>query len=101
MATLYDRLFVKAEAGEYSSIAVHEFYSALVDVAAGASTKSQIVAAFNLDAFAEAELDLLVTAYLASGDKNQWLQELHAVMILAEGGVKYTDSSSFAIRMGL
>ena len=99
MATLYDRLFTPS--ADYDKIPCHILYSALVDLATGDSTKAQLIAAFSLDASAEAQLDLLVTAYLASSNKNQWLQELHAVMMLSEWGLKYTTPTSFATRMGL
>lgn len=99
MANLFDRLYVESD--DYEKISVHYFYAALVDLAAGETTKQQIVAAFNLDAQAEANLDSLITAYQNSTNKNRWLHELHAVMCLSEGGLKYTDGPSFATRMGL
>lgn len=97
MATLFNRLFVDSE----DSIAVHYFFSALVDFASGNTTKSQIVSAFSLDIESEGQLDLLITGYQNSTDKVRWLEELHAVMMLAEGGFKYTTQQDFATRMGL
>ena len=99
MATLYDRLFVISS--DYDKIAVHYFFSALVDLAAGETTKAQIVTGFGLDAEAENQLDTLITAYQNATDKNRWLAELHAVMLLAEGGLRYTTPGDFATRMGL
>lgn len=100
MADLFDRLF-PGEAGDETKIAVHYFYAALVDLAAGKSNKAEIVAGFNLDATAEAQLDLLITGYQNATDKNRWLHELQSAMMLAEAGLKYTTKQGFAARMGL
>ena len=99
MATLYDRLFVPSN--DYGKIPCHIFYAALVDMATGNSSKEQLVTAFSLDASSEAQFDTLITAYQNSTNKNQWLQELHAVMMLAEWELKYNSPSAFATRMGL
>lgn len=99
MANLFQRLFI--DSIDYESISVHYFYAAIVDLAAGETTKQQIITAFNLDTDAEGNLDSLITAYQNSTNKQQWLHELHAVMCLAEGGLKYVDGPSFATRMGL
>ena len=99
MYNLFQRLFISSTA--YEKIAVHAFYSALVDFAAGYTTKAQIITVFILDATAEANLDSLIAAYQVSTDKNQWLQELHAVMCLAEAELKYNSGPAFAARMGL
>ena len=99
MADLFDRLFTISE--DYPQIAVHYFYAALSDMAAGKSTKSEIVTGFSLDATAEAQLDTLIAAYQNATDKNRWLHELHSVMMLAEAGLKYRTKLSFATRMGL
>lgn len=99
MATLYERLFVDDDS--YDAIATHYFYAALVDMAAGETTKAQIINAFDLDTTAQDQLDLLIAAYVSATDKRAWLDELHAVMMLAGAGLKYNSPSAFATRMGL
>jgi hypothetical protein len=51
MANLYDRLFV--DSNDYGKIPCHIFYSALVDLAAGKSTRAELITAFSLDAEAQ------------------------------------------------
>ena len=102
MSNLYDRLFEpSALSADESPIPVHYFYAGIVDMAAGYTTSAQIVAAFELDALAQSNLTSLIVAYQASSSKDQWLQELHAVMMLAESDLKYRTKQSFANRMGL
>ncbi len=100
MADLFDRLY--PEEGE--NIAVHYFFAALVDYAAGQTTRQQIVDYWDLDAEAQADLDTLcdhidglgsATAKMAFG------VELHAVLMFAEAGAKYTTKATFKARLGL
>lgn len=102
MADLYDRLF--PEGPEEENIAVHYLFAALVDYAAGWTTRQQIISYWSLDAEAQADLDALCdhidglatpTAKIAFGT------ELHAVMMFAEAGAKYTDKTSFRARLEL
>jgi hypothetical protein len=93
MADLYDRLY---PGGDVENVPVHAFHAAIVDYAAGETTRTQIVAVWGLDAEAEGDLDTLCDAVdaLGSGDaKVRFAVELHAVMVLAEG--------AFAARLGL
>ena len=101
MADLFDRLF---PGDETEKIAVHYFFSALVDYATGDTTRVQIVNYWSLDAEAEADLDVLCDAVDAeSGKANKMAfgTELHAVMMFAEAGAKYTTKTAFKTRLGL
>ena len=99
MASLFDRLFI--DSNDYDKIPCHIFYAALVDLASGHSTKVQLINAFNMNDEQINQLNMLEEAYGNSTNKNQWLQELHSVMMLAEWDLKYNTPSSFATRMGL
>jgi len=101
MADLFDNLYPRNI--DNSSIGVHYFRAALGDYASGYTTKAQIVAAFELDSEAEADLDILLNK-LDSSDtlqKTVFLLELHDVMMIAESGKKYTTKAAFKARMGL
>jgi len=102
MADLFDRLFPADSS--VKNIAVHYFFSALVDYATGNTTRTQIVAHWSLDIDAEADLDTLcdaIDALSTATEKSVFGTSLHAVMMLAEGGIKYTTKSAFKARLGL
>lgn len=101
MSDLFDRLFPPNDA---ENIPVHYFFSAIVDYATGDTTRVQIVNHWSLDAEAEANLDTLCDAIDALSGKTNKLAfgiELHAVMMFAEAGAKYTAKSAFKTRLGL
>lgn len=102
MADLFDRLFPSDP--DVDNIAVHYFFSALVDYGAGETTRTQIINYWSLDTEAQADLNVLcnhvdglsgVTAKMAFGT------ELHAVLMFAEAGAKYNTKSTFRARLGL
>jgi len=100
MADLFDRLF--PESGE--NVAVHYFFAAIVDYAAGETTRQQIVNWWSFDSEAEANLDVLCDAIddlNKKTDKLAFGEELHAVMMFAEAGAKYTTKAAFKARLGL
>lgn len=102
MADLFDRLF-PSDPGE-DSIAVHYLFAALVDYAAGETTRAQIVAYWSLDADAEVDLDVLCDAIDSLGTstaKMAFGTELHAVLMFAEAGAKYDTRAAFKTRLGL
>ena len=101
MADLFDRLF-PTDGSE--NIAVHYFYSAIVDYAAGETTRQQIIDYWALDAEAQADLNTLcdaVDALSGKANKLAFGAELHAVLMFAEAGAKYTTKSAFRARLGL
>lgn len=99
MANLYQRIFVPSD--DYEKIPVHGFYSAISDAAGGYSTKAEIVVMFDLDAQASANLDALIAKYQASTEKDRWLHEFHAIMMMSEAGLKYITQATFLARLGL
>jgi hypothetical protein len=101
MADLFDRLFGTGE-GE-GDVPVHGFAAALIDYAAGETSRAQIVGYWGLDASAEADLDVLCDAIdgMAAAARVQFCVEFHAVAMIAEIGVKYETKGTFAARLGL
>ena len=86
---LYERWTATGE-GATSKIAVHTFAAALREVARGRRSVAQLVSAFALDAEDQADLTALMAHYAGLGtvlQKEQWLLDLHGVMVLAEAGL--------------
>ena len=103
MADLFDRLFpTNSEVTE--KISIHQFIAATTDYVAGYTTRAQVIAAWTLDAEAVVDLDVLLTAVDALGtlaEKLRFVAEFDAVMLLAEGELKYTTKIAFKARLGL
>jgi hypothetical protein len=102
MADLFDRLF-PADASE-KNISAHYFFSALVDYAAGETTRQQIIDWWTLDTDAQADLNALcdqIDAISGATNKMAWGTELHAVLMFVEAGAKYTTKAAFRTRLGL
>ena len=102
MPDLFDRLFPSDPA--QVNIAVHYFFSALVDYAAGETTRAQIINYWSLNADAQVDLNALcdhIDALPTSTAKMAWGTELHAVLMFAEAGAKYNTKAAFKTRLGL
>lgn len=102
MADLFDRLF--PDDPNVENIAVHYFFSALVDYAAAETTRAQIIAYWLLDAEAQTDLNVLCDAIDVLPTLTQKMAfgtELHAVLMFAEAGAKYTTKETFKTRLGL
>jgi len=102
MLDLFDRLFPTDL--DQDNIAVHYLFAALVDYAAGHTTRAQITNYWSLDASAQADLDVLCTHIDGLPNliaKLAWGTELHAVLMFAEAGAKYNTKTSFRTRLGL
>jgi hypothetical protein len=101
MADLFDRLFPFDE--NEKGLGVHYFFSALVDYAAGETTRQQIIDHWSFDSEAQADLNTLCDHIdgLTTTQKMVFGVELHAVMMFAEAGVKYNTKSAFRTRLGL
>lgn len=98
---LFDMLF---PGPERSSVGVHVFYAAIVDYVAGYTTRAQIIGALGLTDTGVTQLDILLSAVDGLGTlaaKLSFGEQLHAVMVLAESGRKYTTKQEFAARLGL
>lgn len=91
---LYERWTDNSETG--NKISIHAFGAALSELACGAVVKSQLVAAFSLDASDQTQLDEIIATYQALGtnlEKAQFIGKLEDVMILCESGF-YTKSKA-------
>lgn len=100
MADLFDRIFGDIPGGE--TIAVHTWEAAIVDYMAGQTTRAQIIAGFNLDAEATADLDFVLSEVDSLGtvlDKIRFIMEMDAVNILAETELKYNTKSAYRARL--
>ena len=102
MADLFDRLF-PAEANT-ENIPVHYFFAALVDYAAGETTRQQMINYWAMDSEAQADLNALcdhIDGLSGLGAKLTFALELHAVFMFAEAGAKYTSKVDFRTRLGI
>ena len=101
MADLFDRGFVRSN--DYTKIAGHYMRAALGDYAAGYTTRAQIIAFFEMDSEAQADLNALCNALdlLNENQKIKWLVEFHDVWNIAEAGGKYTTKTDFKNRLSL
>lgn len=102
MTDLFDRLFPGDPSEQ--NIPGHYFFAALVDYAAGQTTRQQIVDHWAMDAEAQADLDTLcdhIDGLSGPVQKMAFGTELHAVLMFAEAGAKYRTKSAFKARLGL
>ena len=79
-------------------------YVAMVDYAAGQTTRNQIVAAFSLTPEQTTDLDALlaqINARPTAEGKMVFIGQFEAVMEIALLGLKYTDKASFKTRLGI
>ena len=89
---LYQRWTATGE-NATNKINVHAFGAALREFARGQITKAQIVAAFDLDAQDETQLDAIIATYQAlpnAAAQAKGMQAFESAMILAEAGY-YTE----------
>lgn len=75
---------------EEPKIPVHDFFAAQSEIIAGRLTVAQVKNALNMDAAAQAEYDALIalaptgTTALATALKQQYINSIHGIFILAE-----------------
>ena len=94
-------LFARIAPGATSKIGVHRFGAALRQWASAELTRAQVIAAFNLDAGEQTELDALRASYdalgtgnaLAAFNKAVRLNEMEDVFLLVETG-DYTEAKA-------
>ena len=99
MPTLYDRI---AQIGDTTpGLNPHVFAAAVRELAAGAVTKAQVVAALKLDATSEANLDTMIAHYgtLTIAEKREYISTVNNVAILIDARL-YTEAQATA-RLGL
>lgn len=108
MTDLFDRMFPDPDDQTTQKIPIHPFRAGLDDYAAGYTTRAQIIAGFNMDAEATADLDVLLGQInTILGGPNpvvnvmRWMQEFESVCRLCEDDLKYTTKGDFATRLGL
>ncbi len=109
MANLTDRLRPSASdpgrlpSGTSFRIGTHPFMAALGELERGQVTKAQVVAAFDMDATTEADLDAIISLVLGMSfqDRKNFRMELHDVLILSEAGIAYTTRAQLRTRLGL
>lgn len=98
MVTLLDRL--KGDVPDDpqtpadEKISAHYFYSALVGVADGQFTRSQVETKWSIGTAGtdKAQLDIIFNGYAAAVDKGRYLNALHAVFMLIESGEALTSA---------
>ena len=90
MADLLDRLSDNLSEEESDQhISAHPFYSAMVAVADGVFTRTQLENHFNIGTTGadKTQLDFIVNGYINAVDKGRYLNACHAVFMLIESGV--------------
>ena len=96
-------LFARLVGSEEPKLPVHQFMAALSELARGQMTRAEIVTAFDLTVAEDADLGLVIQRAqqeLTVTARLLWLHELEQVLILAEGGLRYTTASSARLRLG-
>lgn len=73
---------------------VHQFYATLFEFARGEVNQQQVIDYWGLDADEQTELAWLVAQYSAATNKQEYLERLHCVLMLAEAGVPGYDSQA-------
>lgn len=89
-------------------IPVHDFFAAGQELVMGRLTVAQIKAALDMDTSEQTEFDALVataptgTTAIATAQKAQFVESVHAVFILAEGGYAgYNTPAGVRSKLGL
>ena len=96
-------LYERWTASDDTKIAVHAFAAALREVARGRRTVEELISVFALDAEDQTDLAALVAHFTGLGTvvaKEQWLLDLHGVMVLAEAGIYNEDQCKAALGFG-
>lgn len=93
---------------ETPKIPVHDFFAAQSEVIRGALTVTQVKNALNMDAAAQAEYDALValaptgSTATALANKALFIEQIHSVFILAEGGYTgYNTATAVRNKLGI
>ena len=93
---------------EEPKIPVHDFFAAGHELVMGRLSAAQIKSNLNMDAAAQAEFDALIalapsgSTALATAQKAQYVESIHSVFILAEGGYPgYNTPAAVRGKLGL
>jgi hypothetical protein len=93
---------------EPPKIPVHDFFAACHELVMGRLTVAQIKTALNMDAAAQTEFDAMValapygSTALATAQKAQYVESMHSVFILAEGGYTgYATAANVRSKLGI
>lgn len=93
---------------ETPKIPVHDFFAACHELVMGRLTVAQIKTALNMDASAQSEFDTMValaptgSTALATAQKAQYVESMHSVFILAEGGYAgYNTPANVRSKLGI
>ena len=99
---LIDRLNSKLN-DEFKKLSIHKFIASLQEYILGRKVKSDITIAFKLDSADELELDSLLAKIDAKpvNEKLAYIFEIWGVLILAESGDMYDETTDLRARLGL
>jgi len=97
MATFFERLgrnVPDEERNDLDTIGVLGFWAALVGLADGQFTRTQIENKFNIETSGtdKAQLDAIITGYQNAVNKPRYLSAVLALFILMEQGVRLTNA---------
>lgn len=93
---------------EQPKLPVHDFFAANHERIEGRLTRADVISLFAMDAATVLEYDRLVasaptgTSALATAQKALFIEKIHAVFILAEGGYAgYNTSAAIRLKLGI
>lgn len=93
---------------EEPKIPVHDFFAAAMEIIAGRLTVAQVKTALSLDTAGQSEFDALAataptgTSATALANKGLWVNSMHSVFVLAEGGYAgYNTPAAVRSKLGI
>jgi hypothetical protein len=93
---------------EEPKIPVHAFFAASQEVINGRLTAAQVKSFLDMDAAAQTEFDTIAatapsgTTALATAQKSLWLDGIHGIFLLAEGGYSgYSTAAAVRTKLGI
>lgn len=97
-------LFARLVGTEEPKLSVHAFAAALFDYVDGEATSAQIASAFGLSAAEQTDLGAVLTkidGLATTAARHFWTVRCERVLMLAEGGYRYTTQAAAKTRLGL
>ncbi len=98
---LVDRLLPSTTEEDERKIPVHAFMASMGELERGQVTREDIIAMFNLDSNDINDLDNLITKaqQMSASERFKFARELHDVLLLAEGGFRYSTKQELRSRL--
>ena len=83
-----------------AKIPVHQFWAAMKEVHLGELTVTQVKTYFNMDVTDQSDFDWLITKYQASTNKDDFIELMHSIFMLAEVNTpNYNNTADLTARI--